>query len=73
MTTMLDWQPIETAPRDVVVRTKIHDAFGARNDQPLRLRGNLWYFPDDSMYVYYTPTHWKSLVPPSITSKGATP
>ena len=22
-------------------------------------RGRLWFFPDGSMYVYYTPTHWR--------------
>lgn len=29
------------------------------NEQPLVLKGKLWFFPDMSMYVYYTPTHWK--------------
>jgi len=27
--------------------------------QDLKLVGKLWYFPDGSMYVYYTPTHWR--------------
>jgi hypothetical protein len=26
---------------------------------PLKRQGNLWYTPDGSMYVYYTPTHWR--------------
>lgn len=46
-------------PHDVVVDTKIDDHLGARNEAPLRNRGNLWFFQDNSMYVYYTPTHWK--------------
>lgn len=56
---MSEWMPIDTAPRDVVVDTKIDDASGARNEQPLKCRGRLWWVPDDSMYVYYVPTHWK--------------
>lgn len=55
---MTDWQPIETAPHDKIVRTKIIDADGERNCQLLTLHGRLWWFPDGSMYVYYTPTHW---------------
>lgn len=43
----------------VVVMTKIYDAKGERNEQKLKRRGNLWFFPDDTMYVYYTPTHWR--------------
>jgi len=27
--------------------------------QDLKLVGKLWYFPDGSIYVYYTPTHWR--------------
>jgi len=47
-------------PRDgVVVDTKVDDAKGVRNEQPLKRSGNLWFFPDGSMYVYYTPTHWR--------------
>ena len=47
-------------PRDgTVVETKVEDSNGIRNEQPLKRSGNLWFFPDGSMYVYYTPTHWK--------------
>ena len=42
-----------------VVETKIHDAGGCRNEQPLKRRGRLWFVADGSMYVYYTPTHWR--------------
>lgn len=27
--------------------------------QELKRNGNLWFFPDGSMYVYYVPTHWR--------------
>jgi hypothetical protein len=56
---MGEWQPISTAPENVEVRTKLHDENGERNDQTLTRRGNLWWFPNGKMYVYYTPTHWK--------------
>lgn len=50
-------------PEGVVVMTKIHDEAGERNMQPLvlvnnKLAGKLFFFPDRSMYIYYTPTHW---------------
>lgn len=62
---MSEWQPIETAPEREVVLTKIDDEqFGPRNEQPLKRRGRLWFFPDDSMYVYYRPTHWQPLGTP---------
>ena len=60
----MDWQPIETAPEGVEVMTKIHDDDGLRNEQPLLRDGRLWFFPDRSMYVYYTPTHWRLPSPP---------
>jgi hypothetical protein len=53
-----DWKPIGTAPEGIVVNTRIDDVDGIRNEQALKRRGRLWFFPDGSMYVYYTPTHW---------------
>jgi hypothetical protein len=47
----------------VIVFTKIDDERGARNEQPLKRRGRLWFLADDSMYVYYTPTHWTTTPP----------
>lgn len=44
---------------ETVVETKIDDGKGCRNAQKLKRRGLLWFFPDGSMYVYYTPTHWR--------------
>ncbi|MFZ1005321.1 MAG: hypothetical protein WAN65_00685 [Candidatus Sulfotelmatobacter sp.] len=55
------WKPAVESPEGVVVMTKIDDAKGVRNECMLRRRGRLWYFPDDSMYVYYTPTHFAIL------------
>jgi hypothetical protein len=46
-------------PDGVIVDTKIDDANGCRNEQKLKRQGRLWFVPDGSMYVYYTPTHWK--------------
>lgn len=55
----MDWQPISLAPAGEVVETKIDDEDGERNVQKLVRQGNLLFFPDKSMYVYYTPTHWR--------------
>lgn len=57
----MTWISTKTSvpPDGQVVMTKIDDASGCRNEQPLKRRGRLWFFPDGSMYVYYTPTHWK--------------
>lgn len=43
----------------LVVMTKIDDEKGIRCEQELKRQHNLWFFPDGSMYVYYTPTHWR--------------
>ena len=43
----------------VIVETKIDDGNG--HQQNLYRYGNLWFFPDGSMYVYYTPTHWREM------------
>jgi len=32
----------------------------AGNVQDLKRKGNLWWFSDDSMYVYYTPKFWQA-------------
>lgn len=56
-----EWKPIETAPENIPVMTKIDDRHGVRNQQPLKRKGRLWWTLDGAMYVYYTPTHWKVL------------
>lgn len=62
------WLPIETAPEGVEILTKIDDERGERNVQSLvkrtRIPGEtapMFWTPDGSMYVYYTPTHWRAL------------
>lgn len=52
-----DRQPAESQ----VVLTIISDEHGLRNEARLKRSGRLWFFPDGSMYVYYTPTHWKAV------------
>lgn len=56
------WKQITSdQPRPgVIVNTKIVDETGERNEQKLkRMAGNnLWWLPDGSMYVYFTPTHF---------------
>ena len=56
-----NWIPLtERLPENhIVVDTKIHDESGVRNEQPLKRAGRLWFLEDGSMYVYYTPTHWR--------------
>lgn len=46
---------------DADVETKIDDGCGVRNEARLRRHSNLWWFTDMSMYVYYSPTHWRPL------------
>lgn len=54
------WQLARTAPENAVVETKIDDGDGdVRNVQKLFRRNGLWWFPDEKMYVYYAPTHWR--------------
>lgn len=50
----------ELPEENEVVETKIDDGKGCRNAQKLMRIRNLWFFPDGSMYVYYTPTHWRT-------------
>jgi len=61
---MGDWNPIESAPENQAVMTKIDDKNGIRNEHVMKRRGRLWFLEDGSMYVYYTPTHWMPLEPP---------
>jgi len=47
-----------------IVRTKIDDEHGCRNDQNLKRGDRLWWLSDGSMYIYYAPTHWMPLLEP---------
>jgi len=55
------WRRVSYAvPVDgAIVDTKIDDEHGCRNVQKLKYHKRLWWLTDMSMYVYYTPTHWK--------------
>ena len=57
------WIPCseQLPPDGAVVNTKIDDEKGERNVQELKRQGSLWFIPDGSMYVYYTPTHWRQV------------
>jgi hypothetical protein len=49
-------------PDGVPVYTKVHEHNGIRHEEVILKRsGNLWFIPDGSMYVYYTPTHWAAI------------
>jgi hypothetical protein len=58
---MSEWISVQTElpPDDVIVETKIDDRGGIRNEAKLMRHRNLWFLPDLSMYVYYSPTHWR--------------
>lgn len=58
---MGEWRTMDSAPEGVEVMTKIDDEHGERNFSSLKRSGRLWFFPDGSMYVYYTPTHWRPM------------
>lgn len=51
------WARTDTveAPEGVVVETL--SAGGIQTE--LKRLGNLWFLPDNSMYVYYTPMFWR--------------
>lgn len=57
----MNWRGVkdEPSPQNRPLDTKIDDEHGVRNEQKLMRRGNFWWLPDGSMYVYYTPTHWR--------------
>ena len=61
------WKPAHTAPEGVVVMTKIDDEKGEREIAPLRRMGRTWFLPEDNIYVYYKPTHWKPICPDQPT------
>lgn len=61
-----EWHEAKLAPLGEVLETKLDDEHGERNNQLLIRNGRLWFFPDMSMYVYYTPTHWRLPTPEQI-------
>lgn len=57
---MGEWKLVskENPPKNRVIKTKIDDYDGVRNEAELKWDGKLWWTPDSKMYVYYIPTHW---------------
>lgn len=56
---MAEWTQTESAlpPEGVLV-----DAITpSGNPSTLRRKGNLWWLPDGSMYVYFTPVWWREI------------
>lgn len=47
----------EAPPEGVVVETVTDTGFVSQ----LKRQGSLWFIPDGSMYVYYTPTLWREV------------
>lgn len=56
-----EWISVEEMlpPEHIPVETKIDDENGERNNCILMRYKNFWMFPENMMYVYYTPTHWR--------------
>jgi len=52
-----DWKRTESERPEDGVEVLTMDSGG--HEQTLKLSGNLWWFPDGSMYVYYTPKMWR--------------
>lgn len=53
-----EWRRVASSsmpPEGVEVKTQSENGL----EQTLKRKGNLWFFPDMSMYVYYTPKFWK--------------
>ena len=48
-------------PEGEVVESKIDDGAGCRNEAKLQLLGRMWFYEGGEMYVYYTPTHWRTV------------
>lgn len=58
---MSEWRRVGTEFEGMVYLTKIDDENGVRNEQMLKRKGGIWFHPDGSSYVYYTPTHYKKV------------
>lgn len=48
-------------PDGELVEVKIDDQYGKKNQTTLKRSGRLWFVEDGSMYVYWTPTHWRQI------------
>lgn len=52
-----NWIPTQNKLPENGVTVEAMDSAG--HVQDLKRDGNLWWFPDGSMYVYFTPMMWK--------------
>jgi hypothetical protein len=57
----MTWKTAVDVPTNVMLMTKIDDEHGVRNVQILYRSGNLWFMPENQMYIYYAPTHYREL------------
>ena len=55
------WQPIETAPENILIDTKVEYEFKVGVNQYLIKINEYWMEADKITYVYYTPTHWRPI------------
>jgi hypothetical protein len=56
----MSWKLIDKyTPQSQILETCIIENGKIRNEQRLILKGNLFWLTDMSMYVYYTPTHYR--------------
>lgn len=57
---MDNWNRVsEGCPEGKIIETCIIEGGSIRMQQRLIRKGRLFFFTDMSMYVYYTPTHWR--------------
>lgn len=65
----MEWQPIETAPRDgtPVLAATSRSQYVAWNNG----RSDMWVFVDDGRgnSFFFRPTHWMPLPPPPATQE----
>ena len=45
-------------PENKIVKTKVHKYGMVSNESKLVRKGSLWWLPNKSIFVYFTPTHW---------------
>ena len=57
-TTEWDWRNVANDPPPDGQVVQVFNNEGAM----LKRSGNLWFLPDGSMYVYYTPEWWRPVV-----------
>lgn len=57
MTKQQDW--IKTAEQKPAENVVVRAMDSGGHVQLLKRKGNLWWFPDESMYCYFVPTFWQ--------------